>query len=175
MSILPSSGPRSTTTRKVRWAWPCPPGLLEPTWDRAQAPLIQIGDGKVEHTPAGEPWRVPIGDDANQLTRLRVEAHESLGRNKSGERVSRYTLDLQVRNAADMARHRRVVSTRSTCASSACRLPGEPSSTVPNGWSSRQSSPEARRAPSESSWTSVDPHDRRESGAFSESSMGGLR
>jgi hypothetical protein len=71
--------------------------------------LIQVGDGGVEHTPAGEPWRVPIGDDANQLTRVRIEDEKPMGRGASGEMIARYTIEVQLRNAADAPRHRRVV------------------------------------------------------------------
>ncbi len=86
-----------------------PAGIARTHMTAASKHAVMVGDGEVEHTPAGEPWRVPIGDDANQLTKVRVHDIQQKGPNASGEPVSRYMVDLRIRNASDSPRRRRVV------------------------------------------------------------------
>lgn len=88
---------------------PLPAGVARSNMLSGGGTLVQVGEGAVDHTPAGEPWRVPMGADANQLTHVRLDDEQHMGRSGAGESVTRYTVTLQLRNAADSTRIRRVV------------------------------------------------------------------
>jgi hypothetical protein len=88
---------------------PLPAGTARTNMASASGSLVQVGQGFVDHTPVGEPWRVLMGSDANQITRLLVEEVKPMGRNAAGERILRHKIRLEVRNTADGPRSRRVI------------------------------------------------------------------
>lgn len=88
---------------------PLPAGTARSNMASSSGSLVQVGQGFVDHTPVGEPWRVLLGSDANQITRVLVEDITPMGRNSAGEKILRHKIRLEVRNAADRPRNRRVI------------------------------------------------------------------
>jgi len=88
---------------------PLPAGMARASMLARSGTLVQVGQGSVEHTPVGEPWRVELGSDANQITRVVVADESALGRSAAGEQVVRAKVKVEARNASDRPRLRRIV------------------------------------------------------------------
>jgi hypothetical protein len=88
---------------------PLPAGVARSSMLARSGSLVQVGQGSVEHTPVGEPWRVDLGSDANQITRVVVSDESALGRSAAGEQVLRAKVKVEARNASDRPRLRRIV------------------------------------------------------------------
>jgi hypothetical protein len=88
---------------------PLPAGMARASMQARSGTLVQVGEGSVEHTPVGEPWRVDLGSDANQITRIVVTDETPLGRSPAGEQVVRAKVKIEARNAADRPRLRRIL------------------------------------------------------------------
>ena len=88
---------------------PLPAGMARASMQARSGSLVQVGQAPVEHTPVGEPWRVDLGSDANQITRVVVTDEAPLGRSPAGEQVVRAKVKVEARNASDRSRLRRIV------------------------------------------------------------------
>jgi hypothetical protein len=88
---------------------PLPAGMARASMQARSGSLVQVGEGSVEHTPVGEPWRVDLGSDANQITRVVVTDETPLGRSPAGEQVVRAKVKVEARNASDRPRLRRIL------------------------------------------------------------------
>ncbi|MBI5537623.1 MAG: hypothetical protein HY898_33175 [Deltaproteobacteria bacterium] len=90
-------------------AVPLPAGTVRTSTSSSQAILMQIGEQPTDHTPAGEPWRVPIAADPEQLTRVIVKNEAFSGRDRDGSAIYRCTVRYELVNRSRSPRHRRVV------------------------------------------------------------------
>ncbi len=88
---------------------PLPAGEARTSVTALRGATVLVGTGRVDHTPAGEPWRVPMETDANQITRVIVRNMQRLGTDASGAVARRYDVELQVRNAGRSPMHRRLI------------------------------------------------------------------
>lgn len=88
---------------------PLPAGHARTSFPSSAGTQVQVGQGAVEHSPAGEPWRVPVAQDANQITRVVVQNERRLGRDRDGAALRRVTLRIEIRDASTDPMRRRVV------------------------------------------------------------------
>jgi hypothetical protein len=90
-------------------AVPLPAGTVRTSATSASGVRVQVGEAAVEHCPVGEPWRVPVAQDADQITHVKLSNAQRLGRDADGALLQRFTLDYEMRNASDQPRRRRLV------------------------------------------------------------------
>ena len=92
-------------------AVPLPAGTARVSTPSSASIPVQVGENRTEHTPAGEPWKLTVGPDADQLTRVVVKEDRKTGRDRDGAAIWHTVVTYELRNASRAPRHRRVVIT----------------------------------------------------------------
>lgn len=88
---------------------PLPAGTARvSTLSSALLPVL-VGENRTEHTPAGEPWKITVGPDAAQLTRVVVKEDRKTGSDRDGSGIWHTVVTYELRNGANAPRHRRIV------------------------------------------------------------------
>jgi len=92
-------------------AVPLPKGTARVSALSSAAVPVLVGEDATDHTPAGEPWKVRVGSDADQLTRVVVKEDRRTGRDRDGAGIWHTVVSYELRNASTAPRHRRVLVT----------------------------------------------------------------